>query len=125
MRRQRAAVALEAVGLHNDRQDLASVLRLPSTFNLKGEPRPVVIETPAPWLSFDPDHLTGKLPAASTKRISAASGMVTDDELDEWLAEHGEEHHPDFCDGDIELRFTNSHHPSKYEASISCLTAGS
>ena len=82
----RLGVALENVGLENGRKDLASILRLPGTFNRKGVPVPVVIEPVGTNLErwFGRQNLDKCLPKAVARPLSGGTkhrpGAVTDEQ---------------------------------------------
>lgn len=73
---------LDSVGLENGRSDLASILRLPGTRNLKGDPVPVAVESICPERLYVPEHLRKYLPKATAASIGKGTrhhgGSVTD-----------------------------------------------
>lgn len=64
---------LATVGLVNERGDLASVLRLPGTFNMKAEPVEVVIAAFRPG-GYTPEYLRKRLPSVTARARSRAHG---------------------------------------------------
>jgi len=106
----RLDAGLAEVGLENGRSDLASILRLPGTMNVKAEPVPVVIEVMDLGRLFDPADLQEWLPEATAVRSGGGTrhrpGAVTDGQqalVDLVLARHGG-HSPEFWrDGSIHI----------------------
>jgi P4 family phage/plasmid primase-like protien len=71
----RVSARLLEAGVSNDRTDLASVLRLPGSRNVKlADPRPVTVETFEPGRRFVPEWLGKYLPAATAVRRSSSAG---------------------------------------------------
>ena len=76
----RLTARLAEAGVSNDRTDLASVLRLPGSMNVKTSPLPVVIETLELGRKFTPEYLDKRLPnvAGAGRQRSAGTRHSAD-----------------------------------------------
>lgn len=107
----RLSARLGELGLVNERNDLASVLRLPGSVNIKTTPVPVVIERIDLARRFTPEYLGRRLPIDVTVPARGVgtrhtAGPTTDDQLAllAHIVEHYGAHSPWFwADGSIEV----------------------